>query len=169
MRYGSEIEVKDALGLPDWRHLRKEHFLRLLSMVPDMDAEVTLKVIGQIPEMTSLARAALDDAAKAFDVALGSNTRSMEMVHEVQMARLALLKTELERGDLSAAERLQLLGEVREVHEVSLAKDTENKRFISDQLEKRLWVAAASIATVAVAVFGAAKAGTKRPTIGKAA
>jgi hypothetical protein len=169
MRYGSEIEVKDALGLPDWRHLRKEHFLQLLSMVPDMDTEVAFKVIGQIPEMTGLARAALDDAARAFDAALGSNTRSMEMVHEVQTERMALLRAGLGREDLSPTERMQLFDQVRDVHELALAKDTENKRFVSEQLEKRLWVGFAGVATVAVTVFAAAKSGGKRPFLGKVA
>lgn len=169
MRYASEIEVKDAMELPDWRHLRKDHFLQLLSMVPDMDTEVALRVISQIPEMTGFAKAALDDAEKAFNAALGSNARSMEMVHEVEMERLALVRAELDRDDLSPVDRLQLLGEVRDVHERSLAKDTENKRFVSEQLERRMWVAFAGVATIAIAVVGAAKSGAKRPYLGRLA
>lgn len=162
MRYTSEVEVKDALGLPDWRHLRKEHVLQLMSMLSDMDSRVALNILGQLPDIAMFARVAMDDVATGHDATLSSNARSMEMVHEVHMARLELLKGELSK-DVSPEERLYLVNEVREVHVDALAKDTENKRFLSEQFDKRLVGVLASAVALAAVVFAAAKAGSKRP------
>ena len=163
MRYTNEVEVRNALGLPDWRHLRKEHVLQLMSMLSDMDSHVALSILGQLPDIAMFARVALEDVAKAHDATLASNARSMEMVHEAHMARLDLLKGELGRDDLSPDERRHLVNEVREVHADALAKDTENKRFLSEQFDKRLMGVLASAVALAAVVFAAAKAGSKQP------
>ena len=162
MRYTSEVEVKHALGLPDWRHLRKEHVLQLMSMLSDMDSRVALNILGQLPDLAIFARVAMEDVAKGHDATLSSNARSMEMVHEVRMARLELLKGELSK-DVSPEERLYLVSEVREVHVDALAKDTENKRFLSEQFDKRLMGVLAGAVALAGVVYAAAKAGAKQP------
>ncbi|WP_377325309.1 hypothetical protein ACFJIY_09860 [Pimelobacter simplex] len=158
----SEVQVKDALGLPDWRHLRKEHVLQLMSMLSDMDSRVALNILSQLPDIAMFARIASEDVAKGHDATLSSNARSMEMVHEVHMARLELLKGELSK-DVSPEERLYLVNEVRELHEVARAKDSENKRFLSEQLDKRIMGVVAGAVALAAVVFAAAKAGSKQP------
>jgi hypothetical protein len=168
MRY-NEIEARDALGLPNWRHLRKEHVLRLLSMMPDMDTEVALRIVEQLPELGVLAQELLNDAASAHEATLRSNEQSMGMVYAVAMERLVLLRRELGRDDLSPEIRLQLLSEVRQVHDAAAAKDTENKQFIAAQLDKRLWVAAACATAVVLTVVGAARSSTARSLLGAAA
>lgn len=162
MRYTSEVEVKDALGLPDWRHLRKEHVLQLMSMLSDMDSRVALNILGQLPDIATFARVAVEDIATGHDASLSSNARSMEMVHQVHMVRLGLLKGELGREELSADERRHLVNEVREVHADALAKDTENKMYLSEQFDKRIMGVFASAVAVAAVVFAAAKAGSKQ-------
>jgi hypothetical protein len=164
MGYASEVAVKGALGLPDWRHLKREHVLQLLSMMADMDSRVALNILGQLPDITAFARVAMDDVAKAYDAALSSNSRSMEMVHQVHMERLALLGAELGK-EVGADERLRLLNEVRDVHVSAVAKDTENKRFLSEQLEKRLAGVLAGALALGAVVYAAAlrKTGSKQP------
>lgn len=162
MRYTTEVEVKDALGLPDWRYLNKSHIRQLLSMMSDMEPEVALNILGQLPDITAFARVALDDVAKAHAAAQVSNSRSMEMVHEIQMERLAILKNELDK-DLSEEERLHVLKEIRDVHASALLKDTENKEFQSEQLDKRVFSIVVAVTIVGTFVFAAATAGSKRP------
>lgn len=164
MSYNSEVEVKEVLGIESWRNLSKDTFLRFLATMPEIDREVALKLIGQIPEITTFARVALDDAAKAHDAALTSNARSQEMVHQVHLERLAILKAELAK-DLSPEERMRVLDDIREVNSSALLKDTENKKFLAEQLDKRLGVIVATVATLAAVVFAAAKSGHK-PGVG---
>lgn len=162
MRYTTEVQVKDALGLPDWRHLRKDHVVQLMSMLSDMDSRVALNILAQLPDITMFARVAIEDVAKGHDATLSSNSRSMEMVHEVHMARLEILKIELGK-DISAEERLQLIAEVREIHADARAKDTENKTFLSEQFDKRLMGIVAGGVALAAVVFAATAARSKEP------
>lgn len=164
MRYNSEVDVKEVLGIESWRNLSKDTFLRFLAAMPEIDKEVALQLIGQIPEITTFAKVALDDAAKAYDGLLASNARSMEMVHQIHLERLAILKAELDK-DLDPEERLHVLEDIRDVHSSALLKDTENKKFLSEQFDKRLGVALAAAVSVVAVVFAATKSGNK-PGVG---
>lgn len=158
MRYRNELELKDALGIESWRNLSKDTFFRFLEKMPDTDPEVALRLISQIPEITTLARSAIDDAAKAHEATLASNDRGQETVHQVHMERLAILRAELDR-DLSPEHRLRVLDDIREVNANALEKDSENKRFLSEQLDKRLATMVAASAAVLAVVVTAARSG----------
>jgi ABC-type Zn uptake system ZnuABC Zn-binding protein ZnuA len=164
MQYNSEVEVMKVLGIASWRNLSKDTFFRFLAMMPEIDKEVALKLIGQLPEITTLARDALDDAGKAYNAALASNARILEMVHQVHLERLAILKAELDK-DPSPEERMRVLDDIREVNLSALLKDTENKKFLAEQFDKILGVVVASAATLAAVVFAAIKSGHK-PGVG---
>jgi hypothetical protein len=146
--YSSEVEIRNALGIESWRNLSKDTVLRLLDSLPEIDHEVALKLIEQVPEITKLARGALDDAGKAYDAALTSNARGQEMVHEIHRERLGILKAELEK-DLTPEERMRVFDDIRDVNLNALLKDTENKRFISALFEKTM----AAVGVTAVAVM----------------
>jgi hypothetical protein len=159
MRYTSEVEVKDVLGIESWRHLSKDTFLRFLATMPEIDKEVALELIGQIPELTTFARVVLDDAAKAYDATLTSNARSREMTHQIAGERLAILRAELGK-DLSPEERMRVLDDIGDVHAREFLKDTENKKFLADQFDKRLGIGVAAVLTLAAAVVAAARSGS---------
>lgn len=160
MRFNSEVDVREFLGLESWRNLSKDTFLQFLSAMPEIDREVALQLIGQIPEITTFAKVALDDAAAAYDGLLASNTRSMEMLHQIDSTILEALKDDLAR-ELSPEERMHVLDAIRDVHSRSHTKDTENKKFLADQFDKRLGVAAVTAIAVAGIVFAASKSGGK--------
>lgn len=88
----------------------------------------------------------------------------MEMLHQINLERLAILKAELDK-DLGPEERLGVLEGIREVHSSALLKDTENKKFLSEQFDKRLGVALAAAVSVVAVVFAATKSGSK-PGVG---
>ena len=162
--YTSEVEIRNALGIESWRELSKNTFLRFLDSLPEVDPEVALKLIDQVPEITKLARGTLDEAAKAYEAALLSNARSQEMVHQIHLKRLRILKDELDK-DLTPEERMRVLDEIREVNSNVLLKDTENKRFISAQFDKILATAGVTAAAVIAVVFAVTRSGDK-PTLG---
>lgn len=164
-RYSSEVELKDALGIESWRNLSKGTFLKFLEKMPETDPEVALKLIGQIPEITTLARTALDDASRAHEATLASNERGQEMVHQFHMEHLAILRAELDR-DLTDEQRLRVWDQIREVNVSVLQSNTEHKRFLSEQLDKRLAAAAAASAAILTVVVTAARSG-KVPKIGR--
>jgi hypothetical protein len=159
-RYTNEIELRNLLGIESWRNLSKDTVLRLLESLPDVDPEVALKLIAQVPEITQLAKAALDDVAKAYDAALESNARSQEMVHEIHRETLEILSAELDK-DLTPEERMRVFDEIRDLNLNARLKDTENKGFIAAQFDKKLAVAGGAFVTVIAVVFAAARSGAK--------
>ena len=162
--YTNEVEIRNSLGIESWRNLSKETFLRFLDNLPTVDREVGLKLIDQLPGITKLARGMSDDAAKAYDAALTSNARGQEMVHQVHVERLRIIKAELGKENLTPEERLRLLDEIRDVNSNALLKDTENKRFISAQFEKKLAAAGLTAVALIAIVFAAGSSGHK-PTL----
>lgn len=157
-RYSSEIELKEALGIESWRNLSKDTFFRFLEKMPETDPEVALRLIGQIPEITTLARATLDDASKAHEVTLASNERGQEMVHQFHMEHLAILRSELDR-DLTDEQRLRVWDQIREVNVNVLQSSTDHRRFLSEQFDKRLATAVAASAAILTVVVTAARSG----------
>lgn len=155
MRYKSEVELRDSLGLSSWHQLSKSTVFNLVDRLQETDPEVALKVISQVPEISALVQGAMDDAGKAHDVTVAANTRGLEMVHEVHMERLAILRAELEK-DLSVDERLRVLDDIGQINSQALEKDTENKTFLSEQFDKRLAMAGGLALTVVAVVLGAA-------------
>ena len=151
-RYTSEIEIKNALGIESWRNLSNDTVLRLLDILPEADRELALKLIAQVPEITKLARAALVDATKAYDAALTSNARGHEMVHQIHLERLRILEAELDK-DLTPEERMRVLDDIRDVNLNALSKDTENKKFISEQFDKALALVRMTVAAVIGVAF----------------
>ena len=148
MQYTNESEILKALDMESWRNLSKEKFLGFLAMMPEMDTEVALKLIGQLPEFAKFASAVLEDVRRAFKATLSANDHSMEDAHQIGMERLAILKAELNK-DLSPGDRLRLLAEIRDVHERALAKDSDNKKFLGEQFTK---MAAAALAAVVLSL-----------------
>lgn len=159
--YSTEVAVKKFLEIDSWRNLRKEHVLQLMEMLPEVDPEVAKKLLDQVPELSKMAQAVLDDAAKAYDAALSSNNRSMELVHESHRKALDILQAELARTDLTPEERMSAFAKIDEILANLRLKDTENKQFLAEQLHAKLATAAVAVAGIAAVVFTAIKSGEK--------
>jgi hypothetical protein len=59
---------------------------------------------------------------------------------------------------------MRVLAEIREINANALQMDAENKRFLSDQFDKKLLVSGLAAAAVLGLVFAAARSGMK-PTL----
>jgi hypothetical protein len=148
--YTTEVDIKRALEIDTWRNLSKDKVLGFLQAMPQLDPEVALKVVAQVPEITSLAREAIDDATKTYDAALAANDRGHEMAQEFAREGLAILREELGRDNLTPEDRMRVLAQVSDAVALVFQKDTENKQFIAQQHGQTL----AAIGMTAVAVVG---------------
>lgn len=158
MRYESELDVKQMLGIETWKNLSKDKLLQFLEAVPEIDREVALQLVRQIPEITACAKVALEDAAEAYAGLLSANAQNMAALHELDLAVLDTLRNELS-NDLTVEERMWVLGEIRDWHARTHLKDTENKAFLSAQFDKRLAMGLTVAGSVAVLVLGVASRG----------
>ncbi len=160
MNYGNDDAIKRFFGIETWRNLSQDKVMRAFAAIPEMDRELALQVIRQVPELTTFAKALLEDAAQAHAALLAANASNMAAVHEFDRAILETLSAELEK-DLSAEERMRVFDEIRDLHTRVHAKDTQDKEFLAAHSDKRLAERILVGAALLVVLAGAAKSGGK--------
>ena len=154
MAYRTEAQVKEALGIHTWRNLSKDKVFQFAAMMPDMDREVALKIIEQLPEYTKFLTASLEIVAKEHESTLNSNSHSQDQVHGAYRDIREALKRKLDQGDLTWEETKYLIEQMMETARQESVKDTENKRFLEAIFKKAALGAGAAAAMAIVFVGG---------------
>lgn len=154
MTYKSESEIMKALEIDTWRNLSRDKILQFVSMIPQMDKEIALKVIGLFPEFRQFAMEALDVLEKEHLSTLASNKESQEGVHHAYQEARATFADELKRDDLTAEDRRILYGMIMETAKREFEKDSENKRFLDTLFGKAALAGGAAIALGIVVLGG---------------
>ncbi|MFJ8049255.1 hypothetical protein [Streptomyces luteogriseus] len=164
MGYKDEDEVKQELGIETWRHLSKDKMMKFVAMMPDMGTEVALKIVEQFPTFKDFAKDALDAITTAHESTLSANTQSQEHVYQALQEEREILRSEINRDDLSREERVEILKQIQENSKMAFQNDSENKKFLSGALNKKLGFVFA-VAALAVAFVGGRVAieGKERP------
>ncbi|MBM0260622.1 hypothetical protein JNW89_32195 [Micromonospora sp. 4G55] len=145
----SEEDAKKVLGIDTWRNLSKDKVFQLVAMMPEMDKEVQLKIIEQLPEITKLSVKAMTAVRKVHDSTLSSNEKSQENVHRGYREIRAAIIAQLQRDDLDPEERRYLNEYLMQTGDKESAKDSENKHFLDRWVNKAaLGVGAAILLTV---------------------
>jgi hypothetical protein len=150
----SEDDVKRALEIDSWRNLSRDKVMKFAAMMPNMNHEVALGLIGKFPAFSTFALGTLDSLEKASRSSHASNDASQERVHDAYREARDILKGELDRDDLSPEDRRFLVESVLKTVDKELEKDSENKRFLDGIFNKRAALAAGAIAAGLVFVGG---------------
>lgn len=150
----SEVEVKKQLGIESWRNLSKDKMLRFAAMMPDMDTEVTLKIIEQFPAFKEFALDTVKEMEKAHESTLKSNDKSQDQVYKAFQEIREILKGELDKGDLNWEQRKFIIELIQENGKLVFQKDSENKQFLNTVLGKVAVVGAGVVALGVVFVGG---------------
>ncbi|MFE9185345.1 hypothetical protein ACFYMB_18705 [Micromonospora haikouensis] len=154
MALDSEDEIKKALNIDSWRNLSKDKVVKFAAMMPDMGADVAMKIIEQFPKFKEFAVDTLNVLEREHGSTLDSNARSQERVHAAYQEIREVLKGQLEREDLSADDRRFLIEQLMETGEKESERDTENKQFLDGLFQKVLVGAGAVVAAGLVFVGG---------------
>jgi len=64
MIYQTENQIKMILGINTWRNLLNDKLTRFTEMMPDIEPDVLVKLLGQLPQFWLLARTTLDHLEK---------------------------------------------------------------------------------------------------------
>ena len=153
----SEEDVKKVLDIDTWRHLSKEKVFQLVAMMPEMEKDVQLKIIEQLPELTKLSVKAMTTLRRVHESTLSSNEKSQEHVHRAFQEARATITAQLQRDDLDPETRRHLSDLLVQTADKESAKDTENKSFLDRLVNKTtVGVAAAAILVTVVAAGGKA-------------
>ncbi|GIF13919.1 hypothetical protein [Actinoplanes teichomyceticus] len=153
MGYKNEAEVKKALGIDTWRSLSKDKVFQFAAMMPDMDREVALKIIEQLPEYTKFLTASLEILEREHESTLTSNSHSQDHVHRAYREIREVLKGKLGQEDIGWEETRYLIEQMMETARQESAKDTENKQFL-DGIFKKAAIGAGAAAAMAIAFVG---------------
>ncbi len=164
MRYTNEDDIKKALGIDTWRNLSRDNVTRFAAMLPDVDKEVALKIVEQLPEFTSFALEAINVMQKAHESAHADNKQSMAQVHEAFREIREILRGQLEVEDLPWEQRKYILDLLMDTGKLEYAKDTENKQFVREMYS--IMGAAVGGALLLAVVFVGGKVGFELPGTG---
>lgn len=143
-------EVKNALKIDSFRNLSKDKIMEFISLIPNMDKEVAIKIIEQYPAFAKLSESMVAQLNKMCDTALEKNEESQRLTIQAYKQILDELSNQLHMEDISKEEREKITKQMIEIADKISVKDTENKAFIDRMAKYRTGFA------IGVVVLGAA-------------
>ena len=114
-RIVSEEDVKRLLGIKDFRHLSKKQVVSFISAIPQMDPQVAKEVVDQFPQMANMAVDLAKEYREALDSAIKANDASSKDVAATIDKVIDILSDQLNKGDLTTEERLQIVDIIGQV------------------------------------------------------
>ena len=123
----SEAQVLKKLDIADFRHMTKDKVMSMATMLDKMDPEVAKKALEQFPEFASTMRQILSDYKKSLDEGMRQNAEGVKSYYD---AIITSCQKELEKENLSFAERRYILEQMVQVVKMKGEKNSEDKNFI---------------------------------------
>ncbi len=127
----TEQKILKKLNIEDFRHLTKDKFINMASMLDKMDPEVAKKALEQFPEFASTMKEILTEYMESLDKALESNDESVKSYYSSADVIIVSLNEELKKENLSFDEKKYIIDKMLVVQKMKGDKDSENKRFIA--------------------------------------
>jgi hypothetical protein len=153
VKYASEDEIKQALEIDSWRNLSREKVIKFAAMMPEMDKEVALSIVAQLPVFTKFGLDALKVMERVHESTLNFNERSQKNVHQAYREIREVLRDELKQEELSPEEKKFLIESLMNTGTKEFEKDSENKKFL-EGLAKNVAIGAGAIVLGAVVFVG---------------
>ena len=104
--------------------------MEFVSLIPNMDKEVAIKIIEQYPAFAKLSESMVAQLNKMCDTALEKNEESQRLTIQAYKQILNELSNQLHMEDISKEEREKITKQMIEIADKISVKDTENKAFI---------------------------------------
>ena len=130
-------EVKNALKIDSFRNLSKDKIMEFVSLIPNMDKEVAIKIIEQYPAFAKLSESMVAQLNKMCDTALEKDEESQRLTIQAYKQILDELSNQLYMEDISKEEREKITKQMIEIADKISVKDTENKAFIDKMVKYR--------------------------------
>ena len=146
-------EVKNALKIDSFRNLSKDKIMEFVSLIPNMDKEVAIKIIEQYPAFAKLSESMVAQLNKMCDTALEKNEESQRLAIQAYKQILDELSNQLHMEDISKEEREKITKQMIEIADKISVKDTENKAFI-DKMAKYSTGFAIGVVVLGAAILG---------------
>ena len=154
MSLKNEQQVLSLLELDSWKNLSNDKMMKFANIMPSIDKDVLIKIIGQFPEFRLFALDLLKSIEFQIKNTLSDNNESRQMIHESTNELRIILKNQLEDGVITFKEKRYFIEKLLELYNKELDYDEKNKTFISDLLSKSLTTTATILVAALVFVGG---------------
>ncbi len=131
----TEEQVKQYLGISDFRHLTRDMVVQLVSCIPDVDKEVAIKIIEQFPEFSSYAKEMVIQYRSLCDSILERNSDSVQTVMNGYKQTLDVLSKLAESEGISSEDRRYFAEKMVDVANKMAELDHGNKEFLLSLLK----------------------------------
>lgn len=143
----SADEVKNKLGIDDFRSIKKDHLIEFVSSIPDMDKEVAIKCIEQFPNFKESADYIVNNFYELCSSMLQEDGKtSMETCKETIEDLRELLKYD----SISEEMKRFIIEKIVEISNLMASMDTDKRSF-----KETILKIAGTIASIAIATGGA--------------
>ena len=160
----SAAEVKKALNIESFRNMSKDKIIEFVSLIPNMDKDVAIKIIEQFPEYANFATNMITQLKSMCDNAIESNSESQKDVIEAYKKILDNLAELLNKEGITSEERADITDKMLVVADRISLKDTEYKAFLINAI-KTVALYAGGVLLLAAAILGVNTRGTKIPKL----
>ena len=131
----SEKKVLKALKIKDFSELAPEGVGKFVSVFADMDPEVAKKALEQIPDLASATKEMVSQYKEIVNKGLDSGDASVKPFYEACKQILDSLDRELQKDNLTQAERDHIIEQMMDVAMMMDEKDQKHKEFVKDVLK----------------------------------
>lgn len=147
----SEDDVKGMLGIDDFRKVTKGQVVQLVSSLSQMDPEVAIKVVEQVPEMGKVALGMARELKEGYESGLKANGASSEATLKQIDAIIDILSEQLKNDGVTPEERIHIYNCLTKLADKSVEVHRMNQEFIMKGLKVvASFAGAALLGTVAV-------------------
>lgn len=152
IKYNNEEQIKKGLKIKTWRELSKDKFIQYLKLAPNIDKEVHLKILEQVPNFVSLTTEISKGALSVAEKNKETTSEMLDILKEVITSFTDLSKQE----NISSEERRFIIENTIRIAEIINQMDERNKGFLKEVLKVVGWLGAFAIIVLGV-VFGVKK------------
>ena len=125
----SEQSVKDALGITDWRSLSKDKLMNFVSVLPQVDSEVAMKIIDQFPEVAKTSQEMVNCMKETCNTVLLENKNSSDQSMKAYQHILEDLSELLKKDNITTDDKKYFIEKMMQIADKISDKDKENKAF----------------------------------------
>lgn len=149
----SEQEVKDIIGITDFRSIPKNKLIEFVSSIPDMEKEVAIKCIEQFPKFADYSKEMVVQLKDVAGGIVNSGDKSRRDAVEAYNKILDDLSHRLEKRWIPRKERIYIIETMVDVANKIAELDREHKAFLKD-IMRFFGQGVAALAGAAVALIG---------------
>lgn len=146
----TQEEVKQALGITDFRSIKKEQLIEFVSAVPNMDKEVAMACIAQFPEFKDYSLTIISQLYQLCDKAIESDNKDIQQAIDGYKLILSELQKMLDKRFMSQRRKNKIIKEMVEVTDKIADLERDKIRFKGNVLKL-----AGAVGSLALALGGA--------------